>query len=256
VAGKVLGKAPLGGYSLAWTLASMPVEKVSAVVGRVTPSILSAVRGDKREVRRYIGLVTEGIATVAFPLAIGLGLMAEDVVMLLFGEKWRMAIVPLQVLALYASVRSVATVIPTVAQMVGLSRPLLKNTLLGAVVLPLGFLAGSRWGAGGIALAWVAIYPLVIFPLYRVVLREVEMNWGEYLRPLWPAASCTAIMAAAVIFLKVLCTGSPLPLWLRSSLVVAGGVLAYVISFVTLHRGRVRLIRSAIAQGMTKTRQV
>ncbi len=65
VAGKRLGTLALGAYSYAWTLASMPVDKISALVTSVTPSIFSAAQHDIPSLRRYFLTVTEGLAVFA-----------------------------------------------------------------------------------------------------------------------------------------------------------------------------------------------
>src|SRR5438132_2025682 len=54
VAGRILGKAALGFYNVAWTLASIPVDKVAALVGQVTPAFFSAVQTDHPAMRRYV----------------------------------------------------------------------------------------------------------------------------------------------------------------------------------------------------------
>ncbi len=64
IVGRVLGTNPLGAYSLGWNLATLPVEKVSALTGRVTPAIFSAVQDDPPALRRYLAALTEGLALI------------------------------------------------------------------------------------------------------------------------------------------------------------------------------------------------
>src|SRR5438034_6872690 len=72
--------------------------------------------------------------------------------------------------------------------------------LLCVTVLPTGFyLLGARWGTVGLALVWVVVFPLLVLPAYRRVLQVIELSSGEYLRALWPAASASLIMGAAVV---------------------------------------------------------
>ena len=81
--GRVLGKAALGVYELGWTLATIPVDRVSALVARVIPSVLSAVQNDRAALRRYCLGLTEGLAFIALPLATGMALTADHFVLLL-----------------------------------------------------------------------------------------------------------------------------------------------------------------------------
>ncbi len=245
ITGRVLGQAALGNYSFGWTIASIPVEKVSTMIGRVTPSILSAVQNDSAALRRYVSKLTEGIALLTFPAAVGLALVAPDFVMLALGEKWRAAIVPLQLLAVYASFRSIVTIIPQVAQMTGLSRFGMWNALLSAVVMPTAFIIGTRWGIVGVAAAWIAAYPIVILPLYVVVFRHIEMGTSEYLRALWPALSSTVLMAAAVR-LAQRALDPHWPVAARLAVQVGVGAAVYVGSLLVLHRERMRAMRELV----------
>src|SRR5439155_593304 len=103
VAGRILGKTALGFYNVAWTLASVPVDKVAALVGQVTPAFFSAVQTDRPAMRRYLLRITEGIALITFPVSLGLVLVARDFVLVVLGSKWEGTIAPLRLLAAYAT---------------------------------------------------------------------------------------------------------------------------------------------------------
>lgn len=66
-AGRMLGPAALGLYGMAWTLANIPMEKVTSMVTTVIASYLAAVKDDLGALRRYIRNLTECIALLTFP---------------------------------------------------------------------------------------------------------------------------------------------------------------------------------------------
>jgi PST family polysaccharide transporter len=127
VIGKLLGGAALGAYTLGWTLSGMTVEKITAVVGRVTPAFFCTVQNDLAALRRYLLLITEGLALVTFPACIGLALVASDFVSLALGERWTAAILPVQLLAIVATLRSVQPLIAQVLFAIGKSRLAMRN---------------------------------------------------------------------------------------------------------------------------------
>ncbi len=106
-AGRVLGQAALGFYAMAWNLANVPLEKVTSLVTTIIPSYLAAVQNDPASLRRYLRTLTEPMALATFPATIGLALVANDLVPVAMGNKWHDAILPLQVLGLYAGIRSI-----------------------------------------------------------------------------------------------------------------------------------------------------
>src|SRR5439155_17319029 len=88
VAGRILGKAPLGEYSYAWTMATVPMEKVASVVNRVLPPLYAAVSTDKAEMRRYLLKITQLMSLVVFPSAFGVSLVAREFVLVVLRPKW------------------------------------------------------------------------------------------------------------------------------------------------------------------------
>ncbi|RPJ49288.1 MAG: lipopolysaccharide biosynthesis protein [Candidatus Latescibacterota bacterium] len=245
VAGRLLGKGPLGSYSLAWSTAGMPVEKVTALVGRVTPGVFSAVQADKESLRRYLVTLTEGIALLTFPAAVGLALVADTLVPFVLGEQWVGAIVPLRILALYATFRSIITLLPQILNVTGETRFGMWNGFLAAAVLPAGFLVGARWGTTGIAASWVVLHPLVTLPVYWRVFRRIELPTRRYLRALWPSTSAVLAMAIAVIGAKRIEGDSWHPA-ARLALEVAVGAAVYAGVLAAFHGERVRKLLGAL----------
>jgi PST family polysaccharide transporter len=243
IVGRVLGKVALGAYTIGWEIATLPVERVSALVGQVTPGVFSTVQADRAALRRYYLAVIEGLAFITFPGAVGIALTAPLLVPVLLGDKWMAAVVPLQLLAFYAGLRSIDTVTPQVLIYTGHSRQSMWYTVLAAVVLPLLFLGGTRWGVAGVAFVWIVAYPLVVLPIYRLVFRILDLTPKMYARNLWPATSGTALMAIAVLAVRHWLPGE---LDVRVKLVseITVGTLVYALAMLTLHRER---IRAAIA---------
>jgi teichuronic acid exporter len=238
IAGRLLGQAALGLYQVGWTLANVPIEKITSLVGQVTPAVFSAVQADHAALRRYLLRITEGLALITFPASLGLALVAPDFVLLTLGDKWHGAIVPLQLLALSAWFRAVTPLLPQVLNVVGQSRLAMRYGVLCAIVLPTAFyLLGGRWGTVGLALVWVFVFPTLVLPAYRRVLETIELSSREYLRALWPAASASLLMGATVLAVKWT-SSDHLSRAVSFSAQVGAGVVVYALACVALHGGR------------------
>lgn len=250
VVGRVLGTVALGAYNFGWTIASIPVNRISAMVGQVTPAIFSAVQDDPAELRRYLVRLTEGLALITFPFSVGLALTAHDAVLVALGPKWEPAIWPLRLLGFYAGFRSITTLFPQVLWATGHSRSAMRFSILAALVLPGLFYIGSRWGTVGVASAWIVGYPIVSIPYFRQVFRIVDMPVRQYLGGLWPALLGTIVMTAAVLAAKFLIPPD-WPLALHLGVQVAVGALAYAAVILTLFgeraRSLIKLVRSRSA---------
>ena len=252
VAGRVLGQRALGVYSVGWTLASVPVDKVSSIAARVTPAFFSAVQTDRAALRRYLLVLTEALALITIPLAWGLALVADEVVLLVLGEKWQAVTGPLRILAVVASLRAVVTLLSQVLNATGHSRFSMYKATLDAILLSAAFWVGSGWGIVGIAAAWLTIYPLLVVPVYWFVFRNIAMPPAQYLRVIWPALSGALVMAAAVITLKLVLP----PTWelpLRFLIEVSAGAGVYLAILLVWHRERLGIITQRLVELRSQT---
>jgi len=239
VAGRRLGRQALGVYSYAWTLASLPVDKITAMVGTVTSPVFAAVQDDHVALRRYFLTVTEGLATLTFPLTIGIALVASELVPVILGPKWTAVTLPLQALAAYASIRTITPIAGHALVVLGETKFGVRLGIVDAIGLPTAFYIGSHWGTTGIAIAWAIAHPILVYiPSSIWLFRRLEVSWSSYVRALWPAISGCLVMTVAVPLVRmVVPTG--LATGLRLALEVLAGATAYAACLFLFHRARV-----------------
>jgi teichuronic acid exporter len=247
VAGRMFGKTALGAYSLAWQFATIPIEKVSAMVTRVTPAYFAAAQNDNATLRTILLNLTEGIAFLTLPSTVGIALVAGDFVPLLLGSEWKAAVVPLQLLCVYASYRSIVTMLSQILTVKDDARWVMWLTIATAIALPACFYIGSYWGPIGIAATWLIIYPVFTVPLYKRTFAKIEMPFRVYVAVLWPAIRGTLFMTAAVLGLRAALPES-WPLSLRLGLQVIFGALAYIVTTALPQRERLRKILHLVRQ--------
>src|SRR5439155_5924377 len=240
IVGRVLGKAPLGGYTFGWQISSIPIERVTALVMSVTGPVFSAVQHDRAALQRYLRNLTEGLAFITFPAAVGLALVADVLVLALLGERWRPAIAPLRFLALSAALRSVTPLLPQIIVSTGHAKRNMQFTIAATFIMPALFYLGTHWGTAGVAVAWVLGYPAFVLPMFLAeVLRVTGLTLGEYLRALSPAAGATLVMAAAVVAVRVASPAS-WPAGIQLATQTLTGVVAYGVVLYGATRARVQ----------------
>ncbi len=248
VAGRVLGQTALGVYSVAWTIAQVPAEKITGLVSRVSFPLFSAVQSDQQALRRYLLSLTEGLALVTFPLAFGLALLTDEFVLVVLGAKWAEAIDPLRILAILTALRAVYPVVPQALTVTGGAEFIMHVGVVTALLAPVGFYLGSWWGVVGIAMTWCIIQPLNVMPVYWLLKKRVDLAMRQYLQSLSPALTGSFAMSLCVLFLKLMLPEQwPLPV--RFGVEVLGGGSTYGLTTLLLHRERLRgflqLVRSA-----------
>ena len=251
VAGRVLGEAALGVYTVGWTVASTPVLYITTLVGSVTTAFFSTVQNDYAALRRYLLNITEGLALLTFPMSIGLALVVNDFVLLVLGNKWHAVVPSLRLLALYASVRSITPLLSHVLTVTGDTRFGMKVSVVSVFAYPIAFYLGSHWGIVGIATAWMVVDPVMNSPVYYRVFRKLHLSMLQYLETLRPALTGSVVMAVAVLGIQRVLVPS-WPLAVRFGLQVIGGAAGYLGIVILFHRprlmafiGRLRESRSA-----------
>jgi teichuronic acid exporter len=246
VAGKLLGAAALGAYTFAWNLAYSIVDKVTGLLTGVTSSIFSAAKHDSALLTRYLTQITGTLALALLPATVGLALVARDLLVIV-GDKWQPAITPLRLLVLYAGVRSLTPILSQALTITGDTRYTMRRSIIAAIVLPLGFAVGARWGINGIATAWIVCHaPVVLFPLLRRVATHLGIGPSAYLPVLRPALVSTAIMAIGVLAVALVIPPTTPRLAILVIKIVAGGA-CYAGALWFLFRERVlALVRIAM----------
>jgi O-antigen/teichoic acid export membrane protein len=247
IAGRVLGAAPLGAYTLAWTLAHTPLDKLSTLVNRVTPAVFAKIQSDRTALKRYLRNITGGMDILVFPATLGIILVAPEFVPEVFGPQWTSSIIPLQLLAISALMRSNLILLSPILNVLGEERFAMRNSVVLLCVLPLTFFFGSHWGIVGIAAGWALVYPLLQLRLFARALHHLDMPVSEYLNAMWPAISGCIAMTLAVEILRILSPAEWTPKF-RLTFEVLLGFIAYGLSMFFFHRkyiqAFIRFIRS------------
>jgi teichuronic acid exporter len=247
VVGRTLGTVASGAYGLAWNFATMPIEKISSVVMSVAPAYLASFKDNVAEGRRFMLLLIEGTVIAALPATIGLAAVADVLVPVFLGPEWSLAIGPLRILAIYTTFRIVTSLLPPVLFSAGRMKAGVVTSIISAVLMPISFIVGIRWGLVGVAVAWATVYPLVSIPLYVVASRVLEMKLSQMLRAIGPAVGFTTLMLAAVLATRLLVEGRVRPP-IALAAEIAAGVVTYAVCIRLGYWNRIRQLYRAFRE--------
>ena len=185
------------------------------------------------------------VSTLCFPLFFGLALAAESFVPAVIGQQWVGAVPLIETLAFAMPLYALSTLLPAAANAMGRPEVQTGNSLLGLLIMPAAFLIGVRYGAIGLARAWITAYPLLFLLTTHRMLQAVDLPWSAFLRGTVPAITCSGLMAAAVAAVRWGAAD-----WAdgpRLGLVVATGIVTYATTlwllFPAARRDLVDLIR-------------
>ena len=227
VAGHLLGAVALGLYYQAFNLSSWPVNMFSMVVRRVSFAAFAEVSDEPALREDRLARLACLLAVVTLPVCALLGLLAEPVVVSLYGEAWRPGAAALQFLAVLGAVRVAAELGYDYLVALGASRKALviQGLWLSALVvaLPAGALID---GIRGIGAAHAAVAVCLILPIYLLAVRRS----GVSLRAL-AAAVARPVVGCGLLVVAVLAVQLLAPTtssWQKAILASVAGAAVYL----------------------------
>lgn len=239
VAGRQLGKYAAGVYGLAWTLASSPIEKITALLQEVTPSLFAKVQDDRPALKRYFLNLSEILCLATFPASVGIALVSKDLVDVVLGYKWYAASAPLALLALYAGARSVTSIFGALFVATRETKFSMYSSVALAILLIIGFIVGSYWGAAGIAASWLIVHPSFSVFSFTKVRKILTLSGWEYIRALRLGLDGAIAMALGVLlfqsYISMDWDAKP-----RLAAEIALGALIFGLTTWVLHRKRLK----------------
>lgn len=251
---KFFGPALMGAYNLAYNLADMPASQVGEQIGDVLLPQFAQLPPKQRRVA-FVQAVRM-LALIMFPMAIGLGAVADTLVRAFFDDRWTQVAPMLTLLSALSLTRPIGYAVASFLQAEG--RPMTVSLLEFAKV---GTLFGTMLLLGPIGPLWVCVAVGVGFALHAllalwVVRGEGTPFWGTLGGLLPPLLACAPMIGAvlavrwatALVHLPQNGKGAAIGLCLE---VLVGGVVFVASALViarTASRELITLAREAMAR--------
>jgi teichuronic acid exporter len=153
IVGKLIGMEGLGIYALAFQLANLVTTNVVFLVNDIFLPLFSKVRGDIEHLKKLYLRMIRFLGFISFPLITALAISAESLIYFVYGERWVDAILPFQILCVFALGRSISSPSSALFSAVGKPDIGFKFAAYFAPVFMLSVLIGSKFGVVGVALA-------------------------------------------------------------------------------------------------------
>lgn len=236
IIGRFLGGYNLGLYSMSVALGqNNPLHKLSTgVINQLSLPVFSSLQNDGPLLKDYFLKITRYLAVVALPMQLGMALVAYDLISVLLSEKWLPIVGFVQAFAVGGMFHVVT--LPSHSLLMARDRAatFLRFAWISAFFTTSGCLIGAHWGLGGVAVAWLAVFPLLRVSLLWFSLKELDLSVWTYLNNISAPFFATVLMVGVVAGSHSL-TQEYLPIE-RLCLTVTAGAVTYVISLLSFDR--------------------
>ena len=236
ICAKWLGNEVLGFYSVAMQLASLPSQRMSGLVNQVAFPTFARMQAELRRVGESVLSGARILSFFSFPVLWGMSSVAPEIVVVILGEKWALATVPLQVLTLIMPLRIVGNFVATAVQGIGRSDIVLRSVMWSSFVTPILLIVGvHNWGLLGLSLAWLVASP---FSFVQSMVRSspvLGLGLRQLAGAMVPAACTGFFMYGAVALARhFLLTGQGD--MVRLGVLIGIGALAYGVVSLAINR--------------------
>jgi len=249
IVGRYAGSVALGYYQFAYQLFMLPLSNISSVIGQVLNPAFARIQDDNPRFRLAYVRSSMLIALLAFPVIAGIAVVADPLIRTVLGAKWLPAISLVQVLAPVGVFQSVLGSVGQIYVAKGRTDWMFRFGVFAAVVFVTAFLIGVRWGALGVAVAYVISYlGLVAYPSMAISFRLIDLSVSEYLKKLAPEAGVTVLMAGvawAWLSLVRALGATPLIQLVSTSLV---GAVVYIIALLLFGSSVLAYVEEILSQ--------
>jgi O-antigen/teichoic acid export membrane protein len=169
--GRLCGPGPLGAYTRAYSLLTLPLNQLNAPLSTVAVPALSRLAGAPEQYRRFYTRAVSMLGFLTIPGILFLVVTAGDVVPLLLGPGWDEAAVIYQLLGIAAVTQPVVSSTGWLYVSQGRSRDMFRWGLIGSAITVAAIAIGLAWGPRGVALSyscfqWAAL-PLLCWFVFR-----------------------------------------------------------------------------------------
>lgn len=170
---KFSGISELGFYTLAMSIATLPISEFSHIIGNVMFPVLSKLNQEMELFKASFLKTFRYVSMISIPMAFGLSTYGPSLIDYFYGEKWAAMAAPLQILSFCALLRGMSAIIYDGLKAIGYPNIMQKFIIMRLVVVALmGVPSIHYFGLNGICFAILGAY-LIAFAFDLVTVTRI-----------------------------------------------------------------------------------
>ncbi|WP_027857980.1 lipopolysaccharide biosynthesis protein [Marinobacterium jannaschii] len=224
VIGQAWGQSALGYYNRANHLVNLPLAKLASVLTSVMFSSYAEIQFDIPRLRTVFIRVVSVTALLIFPVFSALTVLAEPVVLGLYGERWQESVILFQILCLGGMPRVLLLLMGPVIQAMGHVRAELRLQAVYMAVVVIGALSAVSYGMEAVAVTLLLSAMLLFLLMAKLLLSLLHMPWQQFAKAMLPGVLLSAFVSIIDLVGLRLLGGliDSFPLLLLLSIVLSG----------------------------------
>jgi len=234
VIGKFFSAQDLGYYTRATQFKDLPARNLNKIISRVTYPVLASIQDDIPRLKSNYKKLIRGIMFLTFTLILGMAAVAEPMILTLIGEKWKPAIIYLQLLCFPGMMYPLHALNLNMLQVQGRSDLFLRLEVIKKIMAVPTIIAGVFFGIK-IMIVGMMVNSLIAYYLNSYWSgKKIGYSLKEQVKDIMPSFILALSMASIVYFLGIILTFSPV--WELVIQTIVGGIIIIVFCELTKFR--------------------
>ncbi|MFT3750085.1 MAG: MOP flippase family protein [Agriterribacter sp.] len=200
IVGKLLGIEALGIYNIAKSFVLKPFQVVNPILTKVAFPIMAKVQNEIPKLKFIYLKMQNVLAFINFPVFLFMFFFAESVILLVFGQKWIEAAMPLRILSIYSMIRSTMNPIGSLQLARGKADQGFFWTLAQTFILSIPVYFGSKGGLTGVCYTLLIVQVFLFLIGWKVMVNYLcGASFSEFLSS-FRMPLILSIIPAAILF--------------------------------------------------------
>lgn len=233
VLARILGAGVAGGYNLAYNVAVVPPMKLNPIITRVLFPAFAKIQDDTAKLRVNFYKLLSIVGIINFPALLGLMVVSNNFVPLVFGEKWQFITPILQLLCVVGLLRSIGNPIGSLLMAKARVDISFKfNVFKTCLFIPAIIVGGQLGGALGVTLGFLLVQVVNTVLSYFIMIKPVlGSSYREYILSIWLPFYLSLPTLIVSAGLGIALTGH-LPLAMLLAAQVVAGAAAFIVMII------------------------
>lgn len=233
VLARILGAGVAGGYNLAYNVAVVPPMKLNPIITRVLFPAFAKIQDDTAKLRVNFYKLLSIVGIINFPALLGLMVVSNNFVPLVFGEKWQFITPILQLLCVVGLLRSIGNPIGSLLMAKARVDISFKfNVFKTCLFIPAIIVGGQLGGALGVTLGFLLVQVVNTVLSYFIMIKPVlGSSYRDYILSIWLPFYLSLPTLIVSAGLGIALTGH-LPLAMLLAAQVVAGAAAFIVMII------------------------
>ncbi len=203
VIGKILGMETLGFYVVAYTVANLPATHIAKILSKILFPAYSQLQDNLPALRNAFVQAITYVSLITVPLAVFFIVLANEVITVIYGERWLPAAEALMILSVFGCLRAISSLNGYLYNAIGKTNipfwlNLAKLVAIAAAIVP----ATRHYGIAGVAVVITGALLLQYLVSLSILSKILHVTYWALLQATVRFAAISAVVGTVLYYLK------------------------------------------------------